>query len=268
MSLRALNGSVALAYEERGAGTPVLLVHGLGYTRGGWGPAADLLEKRFGLLLMDNRGMGESDKPPGPYTVAELAADAAAVLAAAGLERAHVLGTSLGGMVAQELAIGWPERVARLVLVCTTAGGASAYPMPERTVRLFGEVPGLEPEVALRRMAENSLADATVRARPELVEQIYAYRLVNRPDLAAWAAQAAAGAAFDSRDRLGGIRAPTLVLTGTADNVIDHRNSELLAQGIAGARLEHFHGGGHLFLWEEPERFAATVGDFLAAGGA
>ena len=263
MSPRAVNAGVALAYEERGEGPPLLLVHGLGYTRGGWGPAADWLAERFHLFLLDNRGMGQSDKPPGPYTVAELAADAAVVVAAAGLERAHVVGTSLGGMVAQELALGWPERVERLVLVCTTAGGASAYPMPERTVRLFGEVPDLEPEVALRRMVENSLADATVGARPELVEQIYAYRLANRPDLAAWTAQAGAAAAFDSLDRLGGIRAPTLVLTGTADNVIDHRNSHVLAEGIPGARLEHFAGGGHLFLWEEPERFAAAVADFL-----
>ncbi|MBA3330708.1 MAG: alpha/beta fold hydrolase, partial [Actinobacteria bacterium] len=100
------------------------------------------------------------------------------------------------------------------------------------------------------------------------VEQIYAYRLANRPALAAWTAQAGAATGFESRDRLGGIRAPTLVLTGTADNVIDHRNSELLAEGIPGARLERFDGGGHLFLWEEPEHFAAVAGDFLAEGGA
>lgn len=263
MTRHARNGDVRLAYEERGDGPPLLLVHGLGYSRLGWGPTVDRLAERFRLILLDNRGMGESDKPPGPYTVAELAADAAAVLEqAAG--RAHVLGTSLGGMIAQELALSRPDLVDRLVLVCTTPGGPGAYPMPRVTVRLFGEVPTLEPTAALRRMVENSLADSVVESRPELVEEIYAYRLAHPPDVPAWQAQAAAGAAFDSLERLDSIAAPTLVLHGTADDVLDWRNSGLIAGRIPDARLELLEGGGHLFLWEEPDRFARVVGDFLA----
>ena len=121
-----------IAWERHGAGEPLLLVHGLGYARWGWEPVLPGLAERFDVLLFDNRGIGESDAPPGPYTVAELAGDAVAVLDEAGVERAHVVGTSLGGMVAQELALAHPGRVDRLVLACTTPGGPQAFPLPER----------------------------------------------------------------------------------------------------------------------------------------
>jgi 3-oxoadipate enol-lactonase len=259
----APSGEVRIAYELVGTGEPVLLIHGLGYDRYGWGPAPGLLGEEFRMVLFDNRGVGESDAPPGPYTTRMLAGDALAVLDAAGLERAHVVGTSLGGMVAQELVLAHPERVNRLVLACTTPGSLRAYPYPQRTLMLFAEFPQLPLEEGLRRFVENALADRTVEARPELVEEIYAYRLAHRPALEAWQSQGAASLGFDVFDRLGEIRTPTLVLSGTADNVIDFRNSELVAEGIPGARLELFEGLGHLFFWEEPERFAGTVRGFL-----
>ena len=259
----ATNGDVRIAYEQRGAGKPVLLIHGLGYDRYGWGPLPGLLGEEFRVVLFDNRGVGESDAPPGLYSAPMMAADTLAVLDAAGVERAHVVGTSLGGMIAQELVLAHPERVSRLVLAGTTPGSPRAYPYPERALALFAQFPQLPLEEGLRRFVENALADGTVETRPELVDEIYAYRLAHRPALEAWQSQGAAGLAFDAIDRLGEIRVPTLVLTGTADNVVDHRNSQLLADGIPGARLELFDGLGHLFFWEEPHRFAQAVGDFL-----
>jgi pimeloyl-ACP methyl ester carboxylesterase len=260
----AVNRGVRLAYEVRGDGAPVLLVHGLGYGRWGWEPVADSVAEDFLVVLFDNRGIGASDVPRGPYTVRALAEDAVAVLDAAGVERAHVVGTSLGGMVAQELALSFAERVDRLVLACTTPGGLGSYPMPAQTVALMLEAPGLPVEVALRRFVENALAPGTVAERPELVERIYALRLANPLDLAGWQAQAAAGTTFDALARLGAIAAPTLVVTGTDDNVVDPRNSELLARRIRGALLERLPGTGHLFFWEEPERFSRLVTEFLA----
>lgn len=260
---QAENAGVRLAYEMRGAGEPVLLVHGLGYDLRGWGPAPDLLAQEFQVVLFDNRGVGDSDVPPGPYSVRTLAADAVAVLDAAGCPRAHVLGTSLGGMIAQEIALGWPERVDRLILACTTPGGSRAYPMPDRTVRAFTRFLQLPLESGLRMLVENALADATVESRPELVDEIYRYRLANRPPLSGWQAQAMGAAGFDALDRATEIAASTLVLHGTADNVVDYRNSELLAAHIPGARLELFPGSGHLFFWEEPDRFARLVAEFL-----
>lgn len=263
-ALVADHHGVRIAYEVRGAGDPVLLVHGLGYGRWGWEPVADPLAEELRVLLLDNRGIGASDVPPGPYTAAELAADALAVLEAAGIGRAHVVGTSLGGMVAQELALTFPERVDRLVLACTTPGGPLAYPMPQPTLRLLAEAPLLDPEVAVRRFVENALSPHTAESVPELVERIVRLRAENRFDPAGWQAQAAAGAGFDAFDRLGEIRARTLVLHGTDDLVVDWRNSELIAERIAGARLELFPGCGHLFFWEEPERFLELVKGFLA----
>jgi 3-oxoadipate enol-lactonase len=257
---RAHNGSVKLAYELRGTGDPLLLIQGLGYGRWGWGPVTDRLAEDFLVAVFDNRGIGKSHVPPGPYSVAELADDAAAVLDAAGFERAHVLGTSLGGMIAQELALRRPDRVARLVLACTTPGGGGSHPMPARTVRLMEEASDLAPDVALRRFVENALSPT---ASPALVDEITALRLANPPDPAGWLAQAAAGAAFDRLATVGQIKAPTLLLHGTADAVVDCRNSELLAQRIPGARLELFPGSGHLFFWEEPERFVRLVKEFL-----
>jgi len=254
-------GTVRIAWESLGSGEPVLMIHGLGYARWGWEPVAGPLSARFRLLLFDNRGIGESDVPPGPYTALELAEDAVSVLDAAGVESSCVVGTSLGGMVAQELALTRPERVRRLVLACTTPGGAGAHPLPERTRHLIAEAPSLPQDVALRRFVENALAPDPPA---ELVERIVAHRLAAPPDPAGWAAQAAAGASFDALDRVAGIAAPTLVVHGTDDGVVDPRNSELLAGRIPGARLEFLPGTGHLFFWEQPERFVALVQEFLS----
>jgi 3-oxoadipate enol-lactonase len=255
----AASGPVKLAYEVRGSGPPLLLIQGLGYGRWGWEPVVDPLAEDFHVAFYDNRGIGGSDIPPGPYTARQLAEDAVAVLEAAGMERADVVGTSLGGMVAQELAIAFPERINRLVLACTTPGGPSSHPMPQQTVDLMQTAPSLPPETALRRFVENALSPGVAE---ELVERIVALRLANPFDPAGWQAQAAAGATFDAFDRLGSIQAPTLVVTGDQDVVVDPRNSELLAAGIPQARLERVTGG-HLFFWEDPDRFVSLVKDFL-----
>ena len=251
-----------IAWDRRGNGAPLLLIHGLGYARWGWEPVLPELAEQFDVILFDNRGIGESDAPPGPYTVAEMAADAVQVLDETGVARAHVVGTSLGGMIAQELALAHPERVDRLVLACTTPGGQKAHPMPQVTVALMAEAATLEPAVALRRFVENALAPATVEAHPEIVEQIMAHRLATAQQPAAWAAQASAGATFDAYDRLGALAAPTLVQHGDEDVVVDPRNADLLVELLPDARLERVPGG-HLFFWEAPEQFVSSVSGFL-----
>jgi len=247
-----------ISWESTGTGAPLLLIQGLGYARWGWDPVVPALAEHFRVVTFDNRGIGESDKPSGPYSARDMAADAAQVLDEAGVEHAHVLGASLGGMIAQELAVAAPDRVERLVLCCTTPGGADAVAMPEVTVRLLQEAATLAPEVALRRFVANALGD---EPRAGLVDELYRRRLASPPDPAGWQAQAAAGTTFPGVE--GTIAAPTLVLHGTADNVVDYRNGELLVERIPDARLELFPAAGHLFFWEQPDRFVRIVTEFL-----
>jgi 3-oxoadipate enol-lactonase len=242
-----------IAWERHGAGPPLLLIHGLGYARWGWEPVVEPLARSFEVILFDNRGIGGSDAPPGPYTAAQMAGDATQVLDEAGVERAHVLGTSLGGMVAQELALAHPERIDRLVLACTTPGGADSFPMPERTVQL------MQNGASLQEYVENALADPSA----EIVRRIVRHREATAQPLEAWSAQAAAGMGFDALARVGDIEATTLILHGTEDAVVDSRNAGLLAERLPDARVRLFRGTGHLFFWEQPDRFVAAVEEFL-----
>jgi pimeloyl-ACP methyl ester carboxylesterase len=260
----ATSGSVRLAYEVRGAGDTLLFIQGLGYDRNGFGPLPHLLADGFRVVVFDNRGVGESDVPDGPYSVAQLATDAVAVLDAVGAESAHVLGVSLGGFIAQELALMHPGRVRKLVL-CSTAPGSvpPSYPMPQRGVDAFSRFPSMEREAGLRLMVENSLGEHGVEKRPELVEEIYRYRLERAGPLAGWQAQAYAGATFDAYERIPAIAAPTLVVHASADTVVDVRNAELLVERIPGAQLHVVPDRGHLVIWEEGEMLAPVVREFL-----
>lgn len=269
----ARNGSVRLAFEVHDERAPqeapwLVLLHGLGYGRRGWGPVVHRLAEHFRVVLIDNRGIGQSDAPEGPYTTSEMASDVVAVLDEVRIQRAHVLATSLGGMVAQELACQHPQRVERLVLVASTPGGKEAYPMPERTQRLLVEMNELEPRVLLRRAVENACHDDTVKNRPQLVDQIVASRLMEPQVPVGWRAQAAAGVTYQAEGRLRSIQAPTLVLHGEGDHVVDPRNADLLVEQIPSARQVRLPGTGHLAYWEEPDRFAGEVIDFLLASPA
>jgi len=262
----AMSEGVRLAFEVRGGGDPLLFVQGLGYDRNGFGPLPHLLAEDFRVIVFDNRGVGDSDVPDGPYSVTQLATDALAVLDAAGADTAHVLGVSLGGFVAQELTLAHPERVRKLVLCSTAPGSVSpSFPMPQRGVDAFSRFPTMEREAGLRLMVENSLGDHGVRERPGLVEEIYRYRLERAPSLAGWQAQAFAGATFDAYERIPQITVPTLVIHGGDDTVVDPRNADILVERIRGARLELVPERGHLVIWQEGEMLASIVREFLAS---
>jgi pimeloyl-ACP methyl ester carboxylesterase len=254
---------VRIAYELRGEGEPLALVHGLAYDRAGWGRLPDLLAEHFQVVLLDNRGVGESDAPAGPYAVAQMAEDVVAVLDDAGLERTNLFGVSLGGYIAQELALAHPERVESLVLASTAIGGPKAVPMPQATQDVFARYPTMEREAGLRMFVENSLGERGVRDLPELVEEIFRYRLEHAPTVEAWVAQATAGATYVNEDRVSAIDAPTLVVAGGADVVVDPRNAQLLGELIPNARVEIVPDRGHLMMWEDSERVAELVTEFL-----
>src|SRR5260370_2787493 len=201
----ARSGALRIGYElcsTRERGRPrLVLIQGMGFDRTGWNPVLTELRRQFRLVLVDNRGIGCSDQAAGSYDIADMAGDVVAVLDAAGVGRTHVLGASLGGMVAQELAITHPERVDRLVLACTTPGWPSGYPMPAASVRLMTAARGMTPEVALRRHTENALSARTVQHQPELVDRLLEFQRSRPADTRALSAQATAGARYTGPHR-------------------------------------------------------------------
>jgi 3-oxoadipate enol-lactonase len=266
----ACSGELRIAYELCGTlhrRRPwLVLIQGMGFDRSGWEPVRRKLRRHFRLVLVDNRGCGRSSRPAGLFAVADMAGDIVAVLDAAGISRAHVLGVSLGGMVAQELAVTHSERVDGLVLACTTPGWPFAYPLPEASVWLILATVGMTAEVARRRHTENALSARTVRHHPELVDRLVELQGSQPADPGALSAQAVAGALYAGHLRQVRIGARTLVLHGGADTVVDPRNGRLLAYRIPDARLVTLPDLGHLLFWEDPDGFTDAVTSFLLAG--
>jgi len=207
----ASSGALRISYELRGTRHRrrpwLVLVQGMGFDRLGWQPVLGRLGRHFRLVLMDNRGSGRSEGPADAFTVADMVGDVVAVLDAARIRRAHVLGASLGGLVAQELAITHPERVDGLVLACTTPGWLFAYPMPAATVRLIAATADMTPDAAVRRHTENALSARTVRYRPELVDRLVRLQGSRPADAGILRAQARAGARYAGCLRQARIRA-------------------------------------------------------------
>lgn len=260
---------ITIGYDVHGDGGDwLVLVMGHAYARWAWNRQIEDLSKDFRVIAFDNRGIGETDAPPAPYTVEEMAADALGLLDALGVERAHVLGCSLGGCISLELALAHPERVDRLVLACTSLGGSSpkSHPLSERVVRIIRQAAKDPPDVRLRKGTENAFAEAFVAAHREVIDEVLRRRQVTAQTLEAWMAQASAYPAYDATDRAGGLHVESLVVTGTEDNVIEHRNSRVLADTLPDATLVEMPGAGHLFFIEEAPRFNALVRAFLRDG--
>jgi pimeloyl-ACP methyl ester carboxylesterase len=265
----ARSGELRIAYELRGTRhwrRPwLVLIQGMALDRFGWQPVLRKLRRHFRLVLVDNRGSGRSDLSAASFGVGDMTADVVAVLDHAGIRSAHVMGASLGGMVAQELAIDYPERVDALVLVSTTPGWPFAYPMPAVSMRLIAAAGSMTREVALRHHVENALSARSIQRRPELVDRLVELQRSRPAAPGAWPAQAAAGARYTGRLRQTRIRAHTLVLQGSADTVVDPRNGKLLAGRIPGAQLVIFPELGHLLFWQDPASFVDAVTSFLLA---
>jgi 3-oxoadipate enol-lactonase len=263
----ARNGPVTIAYDVRGRGSPLVLIQGVGVGRWGWEPVADRLARRFQVITIDNRGIGASDTAPGHYSTRMMADDVLAVLDHAGIQRASVVGTSLGGMIAQELALAHPERVDRLVLVATIPGGPRSRPMPLPTTYLFAWAPFMTSQAKLQQFLHATLGPETLRRRPKIARRLAVRKLAHPQSQHAWRAQTEAGMLFNPLGRQRRITQPTLVVQGTADQIVAPGNAEVLAGLVPDARLQRFDGAGHLLYWEQPKRFVRVVTDFLTDPG-
>jgi pimeloyl-ACP methyl ester carboxylesterase len=248
------NGTVKLHWESFGEGPAVLLVAGQGMTVDGWWATVPILARSFRVIAFDNRDTGQSSRVPLPYTVAQLAQDAVAVLDAAGEERAHVYGISLGSLVAQELALRRPERVEALVLGASSAGGFAAYkPSPSSFAQTFLVRAGaMGPEEAEWAAVPYTYAEKTRRLHPERIAADIVRRLGTPPGALSYLHQAGAVAAHDAYERLNQIAAPTLVVHGEQDVFIPPANALVLAERIPGAELQLWPDAAHMFPIDEP----------------
>jgi pimeloyl-ACP methyl ester carboxylesterase len=255
----------ALAVTVEGDGQPLLLIPGLGATRVVFRPLMPLLTAHFRVAVYDQRGIGASRVTPGPFSTAQLADDATAVLDGLRIDRATVLGASFGGMVAQEVAVGHPARLDALVLAASGPGPAHLVeePDPAAAAALLGKG-ARSPEDAYRIACTVLYSRSFQEAHPEFIEQQIRDRATRPIDGRAFRAQLDASRAHDAWDRLPSVTAPTLVMHGSEDAVMPLANARALAERIPGARLVVFDGAGHLFFHEEPERTAAVLAEFAA----
>jgi pimeloyl-ACP methyl ester carboxylesterase len=261
----AENGGVWIAWRSEGepqASTePVLMIMGLAASSRGWFRLLPRLAAERECVVFDNRGTGDSDRPLGRYSMADFVGDALAVMDSAGLERPHVLGASMGGMIALQLALAVPERVRSLSLLCTTPGGGPGG-SPRSTAAIL-----LRPLLGAKRafaFAAPTMYSRRTRAerRDRLSEDLKRRQLDATPG-AAVIAQIAAVMGHDARDRLAEIEAPTLVVHGLEDGMIPPVKGRELASGIRGARLELLADAGHILTTDAEEETVAAITSFL-----
>lgn len=257
---------IQLYYEERGAGDPVLLIMGITAPGSVWELHAQFWQERFRCLLPDNRGVGRTDKPPGPYSSAMMADDFAGLLEALGLDRVRVIGCSMGSIIAQQLALRQPQRVRSLVLMCPWARcDAYARGIFEHMKNIKAR---LRPEEFMNYIQLLIFSKATWDDPKALADLIEARRLAAEnaepQPLHALEAQAAACTSHDTLADLGRIRCPTLVIGGGADIFTPPWMAEEVAQGIPGAELHLYPGAGHAFHWEKIADFNPRVREWLA----
>lgn len=263
----AHNGDVALSYDREGPrdAPTVVFVEGLGYGAWMWQFQREPLADAYDTIVFDNRGTGASDCPNGPYTIAEMAADLEAVLEDADVEAAHVVGASMGGMIAQRYALDF-DRAVSLSLLCTSHGGDDAVPVPPETQAFMFDVPeDADERESIRYKMTPALSDGFPENHPDLVENIVDWRLDGDASEAGRNAQAAAVQAFDAAEELSALTLPVLIMHGTADRVLPVENAHALSERLPSAELELFEGGPHLFFVEQADAVTERLRGFLDA---
>jgi 3-oxoadipate enol-lactonase len=252
-------------WDEQGQGEPVLLIMGLGYPSAMWHRTRPALAARYRTIALDNRGAGLSDTPPGPYSIRQMASDAAAVLDAAGIESGHVFGVSMGGMIAQEFVLQYPKRVLSLILGCTAGGGPTAVRAEAEATQMLMRRDKMSPEEAAEAAVPFIYDPTTPRER---IDEDLAIRRPWFPSPEGYAAQLQGILAWEAYSRLSQIVAPTLVIHGESDRLVPPGNASLIAERIPGAKMAMIPGASHLFLTDQPEASNRAILDFLAVQSA
>lgn len=263
MPVAHVNG-IDVYYERSGDGPPLLFFNGSGQSLATSGLLVQLFTGRFDVVAHDQRGLGRTSVPPGPFTMADYAQDAASLLDHVGWARCRVVGISFGGMVAQEFAVTWPERVERLALLCTSPGGegGASYPLHE-----LESMPPAERAEAALRVLDTRFDAEWLAAHPSdqaLVDQMAQRNLVEKTDeqRRGEREQLLARAQHDVCDRLPRVACPTLVAAGRYDGIAPLANAEAITARVPNAELR-VYDGGHAFFGQD-RRALPDVLDFLA----
>jgi 3-oxoadipate enol-lactonase len=254
------NQGARIYWDEQGDGPPVLLIMGLGYPSQMWHRTRPALAAHYKTIALDNRGIGRSDLPPGPYPIAVMASDAAAVLDAAGVESAHVLGISMGGMIAQEFALQYPKRVRSLILGCTAEGGPSAVRAEPEAIQMLMARGKMNAEEAAQAAVPFIYDAATPRER---IDEDIAIRRPWFPQAEGYNAQLQGILAWEAYSRLPDIAVPTLVIHGESDRLVPPGNGRLIAERIPGAKLVMIPHAGHIFLTDQTQAAHHAILEFL-----
>jgi pimeloyl-ACP methyl ester carboxylesterase len=256
-------GEINLEYYVEGSGPPLLMIMGFAGSASSWGePVLEDLRKRFTCIRFSNRGTGESDRVTSPFTIRTMADDAVGLLDALKIERPHVFGISMGGMIAQELVLNYPHRVNGLVLGCTAPGGSHTVQAAPETTAKMAPTPGLSQEEIVRNFLTAICSPGFVQRGAAFLEAMMSS---GRPTpMETLGLQMMAITQFDSYERLPQIKAKTLVIHGDVDMLVPPQNGKTLAERIPGAELKMIPGAAHMFFWEEPQKSAALVTEFLS----
>ncbi len=262
------SNGIELYYEIRGAGKPLVLISGLGYPLWQWHKMIPLLAEKFQTIAFDNRGVGQSDKPSGPYTAQMLAQDTVGLLDALGIEQAIIVGHSMGGFVAQAVALDFPQRVDRLVLCSTNFGGPRHIPVTPEAMKVLGDVTS-DAVTRFKNGLVVSTAKGWAEKNPAMIETWIQWRIAHPIEPAYYQAQMAIGLALfpeaaSFENKLSAVSAPTLILFGEEDQVVPPGNAALLAEKIAGSRTRILPNAGHFFPIEVPEAAAQALIEFAA----
>ena len=254
------NQGATIYWDTQGIGQPLLLIMGLGYPSDMWYRSLPELSAKFRVIWFDNRGVGKSDVSPGPYPIPTMASDALAVLHAAGETSAHMLGASMGGMIAQEFTLQYPQSVRSLILVCTNCGGKESVAASPEVGAMLVNRGSLTGEALLEIAVPVIYAPGTPRTR---IEEDFEVRRRSPTNPAGYIAQLQGIMAWGSFDRLRQIEVPTLIVHGDCDRLVPPENAPILHHAIKGSELIMIHDASHLLMSDQPEAFSRAIWSFL-----
>jgi pimeloyl-ACP methyl ester carboxylesterase len=260
---------IDIYYEIHGSGDPLILINGLGYDLWMWHRMVPFLAQHLQVITFDNRGVGQTDKPEGPYSAQMLADDTAALLGALGIERAAVMGHSMGGFVAQALVLSRPDLVGRLILSATNFGGPNHIPVTQEALAFLMDQSG-DVVDRVKRGVVIACAPGFAESQPELIAQWITYRTENPVEPGPNQAQMAIGLGLLSEEaafehKLKNVKVPTLILFGEHDKVVPPGNAELLAKAIPNSTVRILPNAGHHLELEVPDAAVEAIVNFLRA---